>query len=116
MQDEGTKPPSKLKFIYKKADDYRQCYVNGAYGFFSPRGDFMFDFFYEFKELPTVQEAEVNEDTGQLKYDNIDIPVIPEFVREVRLGVIMSPQQLVNLRDWLDKQIKEYKDNVSDGT
>lgn len=119
MPDDGTKPPRKVKFTYKKADNYRQCFVNGAYGAFSPRGDFVCDFFYEFKELPTEQVAEVNEETGQLNYEIIESPELPEFLREVRLGIVLSPQELINIRDWLDKKIEEYNkrmDEESDGS
>jgi hypothetical protein len=112
MPDEGTKTPPQVKFIYKKADDYKQCYVNGAYGSFGSRGDFVCDFFYEFKELPMEQKADVDEKTGQLKYKGVKSPDLPEFVREVRLGVVMSPQELINLKEWLDKKIEEFKENT----
>lgn len=116
MPGEDTKTPPEVKFIFKKADGYKQCYINGAYGTFNPRGDFVCDFFYEFKELPTEQIADVNEETGQLDYKTKSpselTELIPEFVREVRLGIVISPQQLINLRDWLDKMIEEYKKSI----
>jgi hypothetical protein len=110
MRDEEIKLPTKVKFIYKRAEDYKQYFVNGAYGGFSPRGDFVCDFFFEFKEFPIEQEGNINPETNQI--DIIPVPIIdtPEIVREVRLGIVMSPQQLMHLRDWLDKRITDFKE------
>jgi len=110
MPDEEIKPPTKVKFVYKKAEDYQQCFVNGAYGGFSPRGDFICDFFFEFKELPTEQEANVKPESNELDYIKGQPPETAEFVREVRLGIVMTPQELINLRDWMNKRIDEMKE------
>jgi hypothetical protein len=110
MPDEEITPPTKVKFVYKKAGDYKQCFVNGAYGGFSPRGDFVCDFFFEFKEFPTEQEGNINPETNQLDIDPTPNPEITEIIREVRLGIVMSPQQMIHLRDWLDKRIADFKE------
>ncbi|OPY51910.1 MAG: hypothetical protein A4E51_01448 [Methanosaeta sp. PtaU1.Bin055] len=108
MPDEETKLPSKIRFIYKKSDDYKQCFVNGAYGSFSPHGDFICDFFFEFKEIPPEQEARVDIKNDQLDYIKVESTDVPEYTREIRLGIIMSPQELIDLRDWLNKRIEDY--------
>jgi len=109
MPEEETKSPPKVKFIYKKSDDYRRCFVNGAYGSFSPHGDFVCDFFFEFKEIPAEQEAYVNMETDQLGYIKGEPKEVSEFTREIRVGIVLSPQELINLRDWLNERIEDYK-------
>ena len=113
MPDEDIKPPTKVKFVYKRAEDYQQCFVDGAYGGFSPRGDFVCDFFFEFKEGPTEQEANIREGVDQLDYVKPAPREMAEFTREVRLGIIMSPQEMINLRDWMNKRIDEVKEKFS---
>lgn len=110
MTDEDVKPPTKVKFIYRKTADYKQYFVNGAYGGFSPRGDFICDFFLEFKEFPMEQEGNINPETAQVDIIPIQSPETAEIIREVRLGIVMSPQQMIHLRDWLDKRIVDFKE------
>lgn len=107
MPDEEITPPTKVKFVFRKSDDYQQCFVNGAYGGFTPHGDLVCDFFFEFKEMPTEQEANIYAGSDKLEYIAGETPDAIKFIREVKLGVIMSPQKVIDLRNWLDKKIEE---------
>ena len=106
MPDETTTPPTKIKFIFKKSEDYKLHFVNGAYGGFTTHGDLICNFFFESQGMPTEQEADI--EGTQIKFHKVKHAEVPEYMRDVKFGIIMTPQQAVSLRNWLNKQIKDF--------
>jgi hypothetical protein len=105
MPDEETKSPIKVKFAFKKPDDYQLYFVNGAFGGFTPQGDLVCNFYFESRDLPPEQEGKI--EGTELKMDALTMPL--DFIREMRCGIIMGPQQLYIFKEWFDKKVKEFE-------
>lgn len=97
-----------VKFIYSKPEDYKLHYINGAYGGLTPRGDLICNFFFEYKELPEEEEHIIEGDQLKLKPEGINT-VPREVLREMKTGVIMTPDQAEKLASWLTEKVAEFK-------
>ena len=98
MSQEGNE--IKIKYTYKKAEDYKQYFVNGVYGGRTPQGEVLCNFYFEHSILP--DEEEVVFRNGQPVQENLDLSNI-KFQRDFKVSVLMSPQQAKNIGDWLSK-------------
>ena len=98
--------PETIKFVYKKSDDYKSIYANGAQGGITVRGDFKFDLFHEYLLSPEEEIYKLT-DTGDLG-DKIEEEQDQKvMVRELKVGLTMSIQQAKSLADWLIRRITE---------
>lgn len=98
--------PTKVRFAYKKPEDYQTHYANGAYGAITPRGDFEFNFFFEHRDVP--EEEVMNIEGDKLKPEeqsSTDIRV----TRDLKVGVIMTIGQAESLGKWLIETIDEFR-------
>lgn len=111
MPTEPTNNPNKIKFIFNKSDDYRLHFVNGLFGGFTGQGDLVINFFFESRDLPKEQEGNIEGTT--IKYDPFSTPL--NFVRDLKCGIIMTPQQALVLKEWLDRQLNELEQKIKSG-
>lgn len=102
--EKSTENPEKIKFIYKKSDGHNTYFSNGAIGSISPLGEFEFNFYFEHRELP---KDEVFDIEGSQPEEEIATDLT--IIRDLQVGIIMTPQQAENLGDWLISRVKEHK-------
>ena len=95
----------KVKFVFKKSEGYQIHYVNGAFGGITPRGDVLYHLFFEHRDLPTEEEMTIEEDK-KLKPQEKDLADI-EIIRDLKVGIIMTPEQAENLANWLLSRVDE---------
>jgi hypothetical protein len=94
----------KVKFVFKKSEGYQTHYVNGAFGGITPRGDVLCHLFFEHRDLPAEEEMTFEE--GELKPQEKDLADI-EIIRDLKVGIIMTPEQAENLANWLLSRVDE---------
>lgn len=94
----------KVKFVFKKSEGHQIHYVNGAFGGITPRGDVLYHLFFEHRGLPAEEEMTLEE--GELKPQEKDLADI-EIIRDLKVGIIMTPEQAENLANWLLSRVDE---------
>jgi len=103
---ESNEGGSKVKFIFRKAEDYKLHFANGAYGGLTPHGDLVCNFFFEYRSLPDMETADIIE--GKLYPIESSSPEV-EMIRELQTGVIMTPNEAKNLAQWLLQKVEEFE-------
>lgn len=109
--EEAIEKPDKIKFIYRKSEEYKTYFSNGALGAISPRGDFEFNLFFEHGELPKEEVMDI--EGGQLKPED-EIITDLTIIRDLKVGIIMTPQQAENLGNWLISRVEEYRKKMNE--
>jgi hypothetical protein len=84
---------------YVRSDDYRVYYTHGAMGGILGSYHYRIDFYTE--DVPVSMSA--------IEKDGIIKPDEEAIRREIGLSVYMSLPFARQLRDWLDRNIKEYE-------
>ena len=112
MADER-KFPSELEFFFKTDKDYRIVASNGAWGGITPRGDIHIDFFVEKLATPVSVKNSISEDgaIGAV----IEIMPKKQVVRELQVGVLMTPDQAKNLVKFLNDKIEQIEKIKANG-
>ena len=95
-----------VKFVYIKPEKYEVHYINGAYGGFTPRGELLCNFFFEYQRLPSEEVASVKD--NRLSTIKTDISK-NEVLRELKVGVVMKPEEAKNLADWIYTKLNEFE-------
>ena len=95
----------KVKFVFKKSEGYQVHYVNGAFGGITPRGDILYHLFFEHRDLPAEEEMTFEE--GELKKPQEKDLADIEIIRDLKVGIIMTPEQAENLANWLFSRVSE---------
>lgn len=92
-----------------KSSGFRQIHVDGAHGGITPTGMININFFSHRNAIPKGTEFEINENgsLGNPIQDFDDSKV--GLVREFEFGTYMDLNTCINLRDFLDKKIEEFK-------
>jgi hypothetical protein len=98
--------PVRVKFTFRKAENYKTHFINGAYGGLSPHGDVICNFFFEYKTLPESEEAIVTD--GKLTPVKNALQE-SEMTRELKVGVIMSPSEARIIAKWLNDKVDEFE-------
>jgi len=98
--------PTKVIFVYNKPEAHQTYYANGAYGAITPRGDFEFNFFFEHRDVPGEEVMNVEE--GQLKPEGPNSTEVT-IMRDIKVGIIMTPGQAENLGKWILSTVNEYR-------
>jgi hypothetical protein len=101
-------PPKKVRFNYKKADDYRILYANGAYGGFTPRKELMFHFFHEYKKTLETEVMAIGEDGSTIPLKK-DIPEELEMIRELKVGIVLTIEEAFNIGRWMLDKVEEFR-------
>ncbi|MFP4551553.1 MAG: hypothetical protein ACLFNT_12170 [Spirochaetales bacterium] len=96
--------PREIVFVHRRADDYRTVAANGVHGGITGRGDFRFEFFVEFTDLPESVTHSVTPDGLGPQIDRE--PEHPNVVRESQVGVVMQIEQARNFARWILERTK----------
>lgn len=104
------KRPEKVEFTHVKPDDYKAVYVNGVWGGITTRGDLFCNFFYEYNDVPEKVQMAIDE---KGKIGKIISPVvkIPRVRRDLKVAVIMNPEQAVSIANWILQKVKEFQES-----
>jgi hypothetical protein len=96
--------PREIVFAHRRADDYRTVAANGVHGGITGRGDFRFEFFVEYTDLPESVTHSVTPDGLGPQIDRS--PERPNVVRESQVGVVMQIEQARNFARWILERTK----------
>ncbi|MFB6273891.1 MAG: hypothetical protein ABEL51_13455 [Salinibacter sp.] len=121
---ENPHEPNTVNFTYQKSDDYRIVHVTGAWGGLTPQGYIKFDLYTEYGPAPVRETREISED-GQLG-ELVELEREGDFpdgtmnlIRQMQVGVVMSPSDAENLAQWLLEKaaaMREKMDSGEDGS
>lgn len=101
----------KIKFVFAK--DYNPEYANGAWGGYTPQGEFVLNFFQDRQPIPRSLEHEYSEAESKFKEICRDYGENkPDVVRVVTTGVTLHYGAAKHVHKWLGDQIKEFEANV----
>ncbi|WP_348304348.1 DUF3467 domain-containing protein [Methanothrix sp.] len=101
-----------VKFIFKKSDNFEMFFVNGAYGGLTPHGDIVCNFFFEYKKMPDFEDAIVSADDKLTPIENKVEEI--EMLREIKTGIILTPNEAKKLADWLNGKVIEFEKTFTD--
>jgi hypothetical protein len=99
----------RIKFNFKRPDDYKIHFVNGAYGGLTPHGDILCEFYFEYKALPQDEKATII--NGNLVLDEQKNLTEVELTREFKVGVILTTIEAKNIANWLNNKAEEFRSN-----
>lgn len=88
-----------ITFLFDKDPDYKVIAANGAWGGVTPRGEIKFDLFFE--NVDTPDELTYMTTPDGLGPEISRQPAGSTIVREVLMGVVMTPENAENLGRWL---------------
>lgn len=96
---------TKVKINY--ADDFNTVYVNGAFGGFNNKGDFVMNLFYENIMLPKESKLFVKDNNVMEEF------IVPEIIeRDVVSSISMSLETAKSIRDWLNANIEQKEKEI----
>jgi hypothetical protein len=95
-------PPGAVKFHYLKGNFFRVIHADGAIGGITPSREIFFSLFSERGAIPQLIEQAINAD-GSL---GAEIKTVGKegIVREIEVGVMVSPKAARRIAAWLAKQ------------
>ena len=93
-----------IRFVSKRAPDYKLEFINGAISNITPRGGIVCDFHCESRDRPTEQFATIAED-GKAVFGEFQDTGF--FNRDVKFGIIINIPFAKDLVEMLNKKIKE---------
>jgi len=102
------KQPSKVHFVYEKAEGYRLVHATGARGAVTPGGDIMFELFSEAGVPPEeeVHALNANGSLGELLSPRPDEEEI-KVSRKLQVAVAVSLEDAGKIADWLKTKVVE---------
>ncbi|MFI5422002.1 MAG: hypothetical protein ACHQ1H_13640 [Nitrososphaerales archaeon] len=105
-QEKGKTPNEKIKFHYMKSNLFRVLHVDGALGGVTPTGDIFFSMYNQRLPIPKITVQEVSAE-GELGSELISERRTRDgIIREVEVGVIMTPSVAFQLKTWLEEKLK----------
>lgn len=90
---------NKFRILYKESQNYRKLAVNGAIGSPTPQGDLLVSFYLETRVVP--DEVEIQLDESGKKIDESTNTGQYAFVRELQVGVFLSPESARSIGEFL---------------
>ena len=91
----------KVQFYYKKSNLFRVMHADGAWGGLTPEGQIFFSLYNSRPPIPEMLVHDIRED-GTLGEDIPELKISKDgIIREVECGIIMSPENVQNLIDFL---------------
>lgn len=110
---EGNVSTRKVKYTYRKADDYKIIFANGVYGGITPRNELKFDFIHEYKETPGIEIIPVKEDGSPAPIEK-EIPEEIEITRELKIGIILNLDQAESIGRWMLAKVEAFKKELEE--
>lgn len=96
----GEKKEIEGKFVYP--NNYRQDYINGAFGGRTAKGEMVVNFFFE--TLPCPEKSEIQVLPNGVISESI-ISQNDVTIKEVRNGIIMNLETAKSIYEWLGRNI-----------
>lgn len=112
MTDNGGDPidskATRVEYHHIKSNSFRVIHVDGGVGGVTPRGFFHIALYNERPAIPRIRARDVLSETELGPERDVDVRGQPNvgIVREVEADLIFDMQTAVELRDWLDRNIK----------
>ncbi|HEX4334405.1 MAG TPA: hypothetical protein VH062_00750 [Polyangiaceae bacterium] len=102
-----TKAPATVEFHYGKSGQFRTVHADGIFGGATPTGNIHMTVYSERFAIPkkVVLENEGNKIGKELSREGLD-----GVWRELEVGIVMSPELAVSLRDWLTEHLKKFEE------
>lgn len=95
-----------IEFHYEKSGAYKTVHADGVYGGLTPSGNLYIAFFNE--RSPTSKKEIIDFATKEVKEREGKQGVF----REIDVGIVMNYGVMIALRDWLNRKIAQYEDQV----
>lgn len=92
------------KIMYLYDEDFKTSYINGAFGAFSAKGDFVMNLFYEGIKRPDETTIEVLQDGNIVENFNLEGKKI---TRKIEASVVMNIETAKSICQWLQENIKK---------
>lgn len=105
--------PKKVKFVYNKPEGYQIFPVNGVFGGITPRGDLLCNFFYEYGDVPNIEEMQISKE-GRLKPLKKPKKKV-SFRRDLKVGISVNLEQAVSIANWILEKARAYEKSKERG-
>jgi len=102
------KKQTKFKFKYVIPDHLQDCYVNGAWGGVTPRGEIHMHPYSERHPIPLEITHNIKKD-GSMS-DSGKVIVGGDVVRIVQSSLVFDLKTAIAIRDWLSNMINVFED------
>ena len=99
-----------MVFGYEKDPAFRVVYANGAQGGVTPKGEYTFDLFFEHARPPTKVVHSITPDGLGPEVERQ--PPAPQVVRELLVGVVMTPAGAKSLAHWILETIHQFEEKT----
>jgi hypothetical protein len=103
----------RLVFGYDKDPGYRLVYANGAQGGVTPKGEYTFDLFFEHAQPPAKVVHSITPDGLGPEVERV--PQGAQVMRELVVGVIMTPASAKSLAHWILENIRQFEEKAAKG-
>jgi hypothetical protein len=97
---------TKIKVTFSQAQDYRKVAATGVWGGPAPSGDLLCNFFIEYMRFPDELEITLSP-MGDKESENPIFKDEKTFIREIQIGVMMSPLVAKSVGEWMIKRAEE---------
>ena len=95
-----------VSFDYIKSNSFRVIHGNGVLGGLTPSGDIHMAVWNQRQPYPKRVSYAVTSD--QQLGDQVELDVREGLVREVEVGVVMSPSTALEVIEWLQRQLEAH--------
>ena len=101
----GIRVAKQVGIVFSRAEGYRCIAANIAWGAVTPYGDIKFDLAIESTQAPEMVTRDIAED-GSVGPETRH-PDTPRLVREVQIGVLVTPDFAERLAKWLTEKVAQ---------
>ncbi len=113
-EDKEKQKTDKITFVYSRPEDLIPIYVNGVYGGMTPKGELVCNFFIEYRDVPLEEKMRVVEGIPQVdKIQKMERrkqePNEMVWIRDIRVCLIIPPQEISNMANWMLEHLKKSK-------
>jgi hypothetical protein len=105
--------PASVTFFFEKTNDFRTAHADGVLGSMTPTGQVFLAFYVERAPIPKTVVHAVNPDStlGEVK----SVTGKQGVYREIQSAVILTPEGLRDLKDHIEKLLKNFPSPSSNG-
>ncbi len=109
---DNKKKQAKFKFKYVIPDHLQDCYVNGAWGGVTPRGEIHMHLYSERHPIPLeiTHNVKKNGTLGKSR----EVVMGGDVVRLVQSSMVFDLKTAIAIRDWLSKMIEAFEEQEKD--